>query len=90
MIVIVCLCVTVRRRRRCVCRVLGLVLVAQRCVAVAAMVFRCMRRVVGAMASLLNCAAPGLLVYNNIVVNANFKLTTKINRLHLTITAHQP
>ena len=39
------------------------------------------------------CAAPGLLVYNNIVVacvvDATFKLT-KINRLHLTITAHQP
>ena len=34
-----------------------------------------------------------LLVYNNIVVacvvDATFKLT-KINRLHLTITAHQP
>ena len=43
-----------------------------------------MRRVVDAMDSLLNCAAPGLLVCNNIVVDATFKLT-KINRLHLTI-----
>ena len=37
----------------------------------------------------LNYAAPVLLVYNSIAVDATFKLT-KINRLHLAITAGPP
>ena len=85
-----CDCVFVRRRqayrRRWVCRVLYLDLYWSRAVSSGVPVYACVcRRVVDAMDSLLNCAAPGLLVYNNIVVDATFKLT-KINRLHLTIT----
>ena len=62
---------------------------AARCVALAA-VFRCMRRLVDTLWLRFSIArAPGLLVYNNIAVDATFKLT-KISQLHLTITAHQP